>query len=69
MLGLLSDTKELSQVFDLYGLKLAKNSQSKDIEDENQTTETTEEELDVLTEANKAYYNYVLDRAWAQDIL
>ena len=69
MLGLLSDTKELSQVFDLYGLKLAKNPQSKDIEDENQTTETTEEELDVLTEANKAYYNYVLDRAWAQDIL
>ena len=27
------------------------------------------EEIDVFAEVNKAYYSYVLDRAWASDIL
>ena len=66
MLSLLTDTQELSQVFDLYDLKLQTQNPSPDIEDVQQRSDN---DLCIFAEANKAYYSYVLDRAWANDIL
>ena len=59
----MTDSIELRQVFDLYGLKLQPTT-----DDENDAS-ATNSASNVFTEASKAYYSYVLDRAWAQDIL
>lgn len=64
LLGLLTDSRELSQVLDLYGLKLQHMGTSSEIEEA-----VVESDLNPFIEVNKAYYSHVLDRAWASDIL
>ena len=64
LLGLLTDSRELSQVLDLYGLKLQHMGTSSEIEEA-----VVVSDLNPFTEVNKAYYSHVLDRAWASDIL
>lgn len=59
MLAVLSDPVELRFVFDLYGLKLESQSNG----------DQASEPIDIFAEASKAYYSFVLDRAWANDIL
>ena len=66
MLNILTDPRELGQALDLYGLKLQDEAGDKDsIEDHHSDASVS----CALTETNKAYYNYVLDKAWAADIL
>ena len=59
---MLTDSIELRQVFDLYGLKLQPLA-------DDDTDANASSGMNVFTEASKAYYSYVLDRAWAEDIL
>ena len=62
ILAVLTDSIELRQVFDLYGLKLQPLA-------DDDTDANASSGMSVFTEASKAYYSYVLDRAWAEDIL
>ena len=50
----------------MYGLKLQDENADKDSIEEHHSDASVS---CALTETNKAYYNYVLDKAWAADIL
>ena len=66
ILALLTDPKELGQVIELYGLKLESTMfPPKEVEEMTQSYIATSTEPCTLTEASKAYYSYVLDKAWA----